>query len=227
MISINEYLLSKKNAKARLHDVIANDDNIEEIVHKAIRDYGTGVDLNFIDTSAVTKMNSLFDQEDFEGDVSRWDVSNVTTMNYMFNQCQHFNCNLSKWNTEKVIDMNFMFANCFEFDGEGIEDWDVSEVYDMRDMFFNCFKLNPDLSKWDLDKLEDSSRMFKGCKIFEGKGLNKWVTPKLERMVEMFSDCDNFDVDLSHWHVKRVTHWSYFAYGTPIYKKREKWPKFI
>ena len=224
MIRLYEYLLSKKNPSSG--GVKATDDNIEQLVLDSIKQYGTAVDLNFIDTSAVTNMSNLFDQEDFEGDVSGWDVSNVTTMQYMFSECKHFRCDLSQWNTRKVTDMHSMFRNCNEFDGKCLENWDVSKVLDMDSMFFNCESFNADLSRWDLSTLKYASHMFRGCINFEGKGLDKWSTPMLAYIAEMFSGCKKFDQDLSKWHTKNMMGWSYWAYDTPIFNHREKWPKF-
>ena len=226
MISINEYLLSKSNKTVYDGRVKATNETISKIVLDAIKNYGTGVDLNFIDTSAVTDMTSLFNQEDFEGDVSSWDVSNVTIMKYMFYKCPHFNSDLSNWDTKNVVNMANMFTGCDEFDGKCLENWNVSHVKNMEGMFKKCLNFNPDLSKWDVWDLEYAGQMFNDCVKFKGKGIDKWSTPKLEQIQEMFSGCKNFDVDMSHWFVRNVTHYSYWAYDTPIYNQREKWPKF-
>ena len=39
------------------------------------------------------------------GDLSRWDTSNVTTMYRMFCDARAFNGDLSRWDTSKVTDM--------------------------------------------------------------------------------------------------------------------------
>lgn len=226
MISINEYLLGKNNKKAVMHEVIATNDNIEELVREAIRNYGTGVDLNYIDTSAVTKMNSLFDQEDFEGDVSLWDVSGVTNMEYMFYKCEHFNCDLSKWEPKSLQDAHGMFSYCYEFEGRGLENWEVPELKDAHDMFEECSNLDFDITKWKPVSLEQSQRMFIRCKKFKGKGLDEWKTPNLDNMVEMFVDCKNLDVDLSDWNLRNVTKWGWAFTGTPLDTQQEKLPKF-
>lgn len=226
MININEYLLGKNNKKAMTHEVIATNDNIEKIVQEAIRNYGTGVDLNYIDTSAVTKMNSLFDQEDFEGDVSLWDVSGVTNMNYMFYKCEHFNCDLSRWEPKSLQDAHSMFKYCYEFEGHGLENWEVPNLKDAYDMFEECSNLDFDITKWKPVSLEQSQRMFFRCKKFKGKGIDTWKTPNLDNMVEMFEGCKNLDVDLSNWNLSSVTKWGFAFDGTPLDKQREKLPKF-
>ena len=52
------------------------------------------------------------DCENFNCDLSKWDVSNVLNMEYMFYNCKKFNCDLSSWNVSKVKDMSFMFDEC-------------------------------------------------------------------------------------------------------------------
>lgn len=45
----------------------------------------------------------------FNQDISRWDVSNVTTMQAMFQHNKHFNQDLSSWHVSKVTNMSWMF----------------------------------------------------------------------------------------------------------------------
>ena len=48
---------------------------------KNMKKYG---DISLWDVSNVTDMNHMFYNSQFQGDISRWDVSNVTDMNFMF-----------------------------------------------------------------------------------------------------------------------------------------------
>ena len=41
------------------------------------------------------------EDENFNCDLSKWDVSNVENMLDMFRDCIKFNCDLSKWNVSK------------------------------------------------------------------------------------------------------------------------------
>ena len=44
------------------------------------------------------------------GDISNWDVSNVTDMNHMFEDATSFNQSLNKWNVSNVTNMAWMFS---------------------------------------------------------------------------------------------------------------------
>ena len=47
----------------------------------------------------------------FRGNISQWDVSNVTNMHSMFYNCDSFNQDISGWDISNVTDMRFMFYN--------------------------------------------------------------------------------------------------------------------
>ena len=59
-------------------------DELIKLVEERINKEGTDCDLNDIDTSLITDMSELFSDSKFNGDISKWDVSNVEDMRYMF-----------------------------------------------------------------------------------------------------------------------------------------------
>ena len=59
-------------------------DELIELINELIEERGNDANLNDIDTSKITDMNSLFDRSEFNGDISNWNVSNVYDMSYMF-----------------------------------------------------------------------------------------------------------------------------------------------
>merc|ERR1711959_591309 len=87
--------------------------------------------------------------------------SKVTDMHYMFAYTDQFNSDLSKWDVSKVTDMHYMFYDAFNFNGD-LSKWDVSKVTDMHFMFDDAQNFNGDLSKWDVSKVQNTWEMFGG-----------------------------------------------------------------
>lgn len=158
--------------------------------------------LNWIDTSRITNMYAMFDDfisKAFCGDVSDWDMSNVTNTRNMFYRCEKFNCDLSKWDVSNVRLMGSMFSECYKFNSN-ISKWDVSNVTEMSGLFSGCYNFNQDISNWDVSNVTDVA----------------W----------MFSRCRKFNQDLSGWDVSNVTKYSGFYYDTEFSKHPEKVPNF-
>ena len=81
----------------------------------------------------------------FNPDVSKWDVSNVTNMSYMFGDCSGdaFNPDVSAWNVSNVTNMYGMFCNCSgDAFNPDVSNWNVSKVTDMSYMFYYCSHQN-------------------------------------------------------------------------------------
>lgn len=111
----------------------ASDETIQDIVNDGLRRYGRRADLNYIDVSIVTDMSYLFYNVDFNGDVSKWNTSNVRYMYSMF-ELSTFNGKVSSWDISKVIDMSHMFAES-NFN-RSINRWDLRHIKKI-DMLFN------------------------------------------------------------------------------------------
>ncbi len=66
----------------------------------------------------------------FNGDISMWDVSKITTMEWAFLKAEAFNGDISKWDVSKVTSMKETFCDAYAFNAD-ISKWDVSKVVDM------------------------------------------------------------------------------------------------
>ena len=134
-------------------------DNVKELFNKG------ETDLNCIDTSKITDMSRLFESYD----ISKWNVSNVEDMSYMFFGCKLFDCNLSDWNVSNVENMYCMFGGCHKFKGKGLENWNVGNVTNMSYMFYYCENFDCDLSDWNVNKVKNMNYAFDDCTSLKNK----------------------------------------------------------
>ncbi len=117
-----------------------NKEHLISLIDQHMKAYGNECDLNHIDTSEVTDMSGLFNYKDqFRGDISQWNTSNVRDMSFMFDACQ-FNGDISLWNTSKVASMRYMFCDA-AFEGD-LSQWSFDSLID-KDYMFTKFHVSP------------------------------------------------------------------------------------
>ena len=93
------------------------------------------------------------------GGINTWDVSGVTSMQYMFYNAPSFNGDISGWDVSGVTSMSQMFSGASAFNGD-ISSWDVSGVKSMHSMFKFASAFNQQLC-WDLTG-KSTTNMFEG-----------------------------------------------------------------
>ncbi len=158
--------------------------------------------LNMIDTSAITDMSELFnDDSTFNGDITQWNTSNVMDMETMFFQASSFNQDIGSWDVSKVTNMSRMFLRAKVFN-QDIGDWDVSKVTSIDRMFVQASAFNKDIGDWDVSKVTIMS--------------------------SMFLSATNFDQDLSSWKVCKITYskLNTIFFGSAMDGDTAKYPKF-
>ena len=81
-------------------------------------------------------MECLFSNKaEFNGNLSRWQVGQVTNMSYMFHGATSFNGDLSGWDVGQVTGMIWMFRNATSFNRQLGGAWSGSTAEGMTDMF--------------------------------------------------------------------------------------------
>ena len=196
---IRENLLYKNNYKY----FPKTKEKLKAIIKKRIKEEGNEVDLNDIDTSKITNMSSLFRDTGFNGDISKWDVSNVTSMKGMFYGCKKFNSDISQWDVSNVTSMEGMFLNCEVFN-QNISKWNVSNVKIASWMFYKCEAFNQDISNWDVSNVNNMAFMFSFCKAFN-QDISTWNVSNVKNMAYTFCNCEAFNQDISNWDVSNVS----------------------
>ena len=148
MRKLEEFILEKLKVDKIDKKMPKTKEELVKIMIEEIKKNGPDCSLNHVDVSNITDMSYLFEGgafrvgndshpilSEFDGDISEWDVSNVTNMEEMFCRCKYSgkNGDISDWDVSSVTNMAGMFEDSI-FNGD-ISDWDVSNVRDMAYMF--------------------------------------------------------------------------------------------
>lgn len=164
----------------------ANKAQLRKAIEGAIKVFGNEYPLNWVDVSGITNMAELFAYTSYNGDISKWDTSNVTIMKKMFMYAKNFNTDISKWDVSKVYDMEGMFFDAESFTNYSLNDWDVSNVVNMGSMFYLSSYDKP-LNKWDVSSVQNMTSMFQ-YSVFD-QDISMWDISSLNLSAHMFASC--------------------------------------
>ncbi|MCP4048617.1 MAG: BspA family leucine-rich repeat surface protein, partial [Gammaproteobacteria bacterium] len=128
------------------------------------------------DLSAITSTSAMFlnclNLGNGTGNLSAWDVSNVTNMGFMFKGASAFNQNIGSWNVGNVANMSGMFDGASAFN-QDIGSWNVGNVTDMQQMFDGATAFNQDIGNWNVGNVTEMSGMFAGASAFD-QDIGSW-----------------------------------------------------
>tara|TARA_B110000908_G_C10266895_1_gene465045 strand:- start:7081 stop:7626 length:546 start_codon:yes stop_codon:yes gene_type:complete len=121
-----------------------------------------------------------------------------------------FNQTLSKWDVSNVTTMKEMFENAETFNNggsNGINDWDVSNVITMEKMFMNT-KFDQPIDKWVVSSVINMYRLFSGVNITGllnasynpfNQNISGWDISSVTNMDKLFFKNNKFNQNLSDW----------------------------
>ena len=219
-----------------LLDMIHDNKNVTKVVTTRIKNmthffkpmynnYDFNQDISSWDVSNVTTMRGMFSgNKTFNQDISKWDVSRVKNMSEMFLGATMFNSNLSEWNTANVRYMISMFEGASLFN-QDISSWNVEGVWSMERMFCNAISFNSELNDWNIKEVENLKNMFCRAKSFN-QDLSKWDTKRAHRMTEMFMEAEVFNQDISMWEFEWIQNMDRMFKGAKAFNQDlSKWKK--
>ena len=155
------------------------------------------------DVSEVTNMESLFaGMSSFNEDISEWDTSEVTNMEKMFEGAINFNQSIGEWDTSKVTNMREMFSDATSFN-KPIGNWDTSKVINMQGMFNNATNFNQPLDEWDVINVCNMGQMFSNAHKFN-QPIGNWELNMLQKAPMMFAFAKKFNQPIDNWNVNKL-----------------------
>ena len=165
---------------------------------------GSAGNMSSWDISNVTDLSSMFiDASTFNQSLNTWNVSKVTKMKYIFLGASVFNQPLDKWNVSNVKSMSGMFNQDKNFN-QPINNWDVSEVTDMSLMFTEANSFNQDIGLWNVSKVTTMNNMFTSAIAFN-QPIGTWDVSSVTDMFSMFYNASAFNQPIDLWDVSKVT----------------------
>ncbi len=209
---------------------------LKRLIERDITQQGNTVNLNYIDTSAITDMSSLFETEEgatFNGAIHCWDVSKVTTMSAMFKDATAFNQDISSWDVGAVTTMESMFEGAEVFEAD-LTAWSehVLQTVNTASMFAGANKIKK-VPNWKeagicfaptahVNVMENKAKLVE--KLNElitastpSPDLNHLETCHVKDMSELFKSKATFNGDISQWDVSNVENMAGIFEGAELF----------
>ena len=162
-----------------------------------------------LDTSNVTDMNYMFENNQISdlSPLANWNTGNVTNMDFMFYKNQISDLSpLANWNTGNVYDIDSMFYGNQISDLSPLANWNTGNVHDMSSMFASnqISDLSP-LANWNIGKVTNMGFIFGQNQISDLSPLANWNTGNVHDMSSMFASNQISDLSpLANWNTGNV-----------------------
>ena len=191
------------------------DRNMLDLMISSNEDLTKACTTKITDMTHQSNYRSLFGSNDsdsapqnFNQDISSWDVSNVTDMSWMFYYEEVFNQDIGNWDVSNVTNMEGMFQSAKNFN-QDIGNWDVSSVTNMSRMFSEATLFNQDIGNWDVSNVADMFFMLGSTNYSNPSNFNQdignWDVSNVTTMRGMFGHATAFNQDIGNWNVSNVT----------------------
>jgi surface protein len=140
-------------------------------------------------------------------DINEWNVSNVTTMAYMFVNCPLKSLDFSNWRTYNLTNMSHMFYGCGKLTELDLSSFITNNVTDMKWMFVGCKALKSvNVSTWNTSNVTTMNSMFDMCFELKELNLSNFNISKVTDISAMFNSCKSLvKLDISNFNITSET----------------------
>ncbi len=167
--------------------------------------------LSNLDVSQITNISYLFYESLYNGDLSKWNVSNCKDMNCMFVRSSFNNDSLKDWDVSNVENMPYMFYKS-KFNGD-LSNWNISNVKQMLSIF-STSPFEGDISLWQFNANVDCDDIFNGSFNFINKYNNQKNIPNnSKKFIEWFENNKNKIMEIKNPKEKILEFFSFENYN--------------
>ncbi|MGD1319739.1 BspA family leucine-rich repeat surface protein [Chryseobacterium sp. 2R14A] len=183
-------------------------------------------EINQWGTIAFTSMNNAFHSCRFL-QITATDspnLSNVTDMSHMFENCETLtgNSSFNNWNISSVTDLSNTFTGCLLFN-QPIGNWNTSNVQNMRGTFTMAQNFNQPIGNWNTSQVITMESMFNTAKSFN-QPIGNWNMANVQNVKYMFSNAWAFNQPLANWNISQITSLEgMFAFAKAFNQPIESW----
>lgn len=162
----------------------------------------------------------------FNGSVSSWDVSNVTTTKSMFYGASSFNQPFGGWNgssssTSNLVDASEMFLGASSFN-QNLSDWNTSSLEKINTMFTSTTSFNSPVFQWDSStKAIDNINMLGvfSNSSFNDSSISSWNVSNVKNLSSVFHNASSFNQDISSWNTSSAVNTSSMLKGASSFNQ--------
>ena len=182
------------------------------------------LDLSNLSTSRTTVMSRMFRNLPVtQIDVTGFDTSKVTAMDYIFYQCKKLTAlDLSGWDVSNVTTMQCAFYQDGALKTIGdLEKWDLTNVVNMNHMFYQCSSLQEltGTQNWGLENVTGIKSLFHTCtSLTQLEGEENWDLGKVQDASYAFYSANKLtELSVADWDLGSCTNaFALFCYASSI-----------
>lgn len=170
------------------------------------------LDLSMFDTSNVTDFGYMFSGDKVMSTLHLTDnfvTEKAKDISGIFNDCEKLsNLDVSKWNVSNVTSMEKAFANNYLIKSLNLSNWDTSNCENSQMMFYSDTALTSigNTSNWDVSKVKEAYHMFAECQRLQTLETSNWTFTNLVNGGSMFYNCKALSkVDVSNFDLENCT----------------------